>query len=337
MVHGTSAGSAAGLTRKQLEHLEKRLRKERERTLQTISQFDESTRTTDQESDGDLSLFPIHAADQASDSMEREVDFAIAMGTGERFEEIEEALRLIYEEPEHYGTCTNCGQPIPFERLDLIPWTRMCQVCEAVRESGEVAAVAKSPATAQMNVNPGPATLRAIMATDVFTLPPEATIREAAELFADKNISGAPVVRGDRILGVISARDILEFSADSPGVPAEREEAPEPGDWNEPHEFAEGGDPAALYFLDLWQTGEADVAERFARIAGPEWDVLSEHGVEEIMTRRLCALPPDASIADAARYMLRTGVHRVLVVEHGRLIGVVTTTDFLRAIAQGKT
>ena len=38
----------------------------------------------------------------------------------------------------------------------------------------------------------------------------------------------------------------------------------------------------------------------------------------------------------AARSMLRAGVHRLLVMEDGRLAGLVTTTDLVRAVAAGK-
>ncbi|MBI4541298.1 MAG: CBS domain-containing protein [Gemmatimonadetes bacterium] len=39
---------------------------------------------------------------------------------------------------------------------------------------------------------------------------------------------------------------------------------------------------------------------------------------------------------EAARYMLRTGVHPVLVTEHRRLLGIVSTTDIVRAVAEGR-
>ena len=120
-----------GLSRAQLEQLEKQLLHERERALQAISEFDERARTSGPEAAGDLSLFPVHPADEGSDAMEREVDFAVAMGTGELFSQIQEALRLICEEPERYATCRTCGCAIPFERLELIPWTQLCRACES--------------------------------------------------------------------------------------------------------------------------------------------------------------------------------------------------------------
>ena len=39
-------------------------------------------------------------------------------------EEIDAALRRLYESPERFGLSETTGEPIPFERLDLIPWAR---------------------------------------------------------------------------------------------------------------------------------------------------------------------------------------------------------------------
>ena len=128
----------------------------------------------------------------------------------------------------------------------------------------------------------------------------------------------------------------MEFSAITPGVPVESEDATPWGEWRVPEDGEEGSEPPSVYFLELWLDSGADLTERFAR-AGEEWDVLSEHTVDEIMTRQLCTLSPDTTLADAARYMLRAGIHRALLVEQERLVGVVTTMDFLRAVAESRT
>lgn len=55
--------------------------------------------------------------------------------------------------------------------------------------------------------------VRDIMTEDLITVRPNDTIREAAELFAEHHIGGAPVVRDGRVVGIITANDILEFTA----------------------------------------------------------------------------------------------------------------------------
>ena len=48
-----------------------------------------------------------------------------------------------------------------------------------------------------------------IMVEDPITVEPTMTIGELCELFAEKNIGGVPVVKGDKIIGIITERDVL--------------------------------------------------------------------------------------------------------------------------------
>jgi CBS domain-containing protein len=54
------------------------------------------------------------------------------------------------------------------------------------------------------------------------------------------------------------------------------------------------------------------------------------------MTEKLETLPRDAPLDDAAHRMLERGVHRLLVVETDKLVGVVSMTDLVRLIATGR-
>jgi RNA polymerase-binding transcription factor DksA len=124
-------------------YLEQRLLQERKRAEDMVKRLDERVETLGPLSDGDLSLFPTHPADEGSDTMQREIDTALATGAGETFAQIEAALELLYTDPERYGICRGCAERIAFERMDLIPWTDLCEVCESRREAStaEVEAV----------------------------------------------------------------------------------------------------------------------------------------------------------------------------------------------------
>lgn len=63
--------------------------------------------------------------------------------------------------------------------------------------------------------------LRDIMTRDVLTVAPDLSIREAAEIFATERLGGAPVVQSGRIVGMLSASDLLDFMAALPAEPAE--------------------------------------------------------------------------------------------------------------------
>ncbi|HEY7195176.1 MAG TPA: CBS domain-containing protein [Gemmatimonadales bacterium] len=172
-----------------------------------------------------------------------------------------------------------------------------------------------------------------LMSSDVVTVSPELTLRDAVELLSSQHIGAAPVVANGRVVGVFSMSDALAFDTVTPGVPAERpeqldDELEVPADWE-----VEGSEPAADYFTDMWVDAGADVAERFQN-PNPEWDVLQEHTVSEAMTPGVYSVTPSTSLAEAAAYLLDRKIHRALVLESGELAGILTTTDIVRAVAE---
>jgi CBS domain-containing protein len=58
--------------------------------------------------------------------------------------------------------------------------------------------------------------------------------------------------------------------------------------------------------------------------------------VSEIMTRRPLTVSPDAEVREAAQQMLYAEIHRLFVVEDGRVVGVISTSDIMRAVATGQ-
>jgi CBS domain-containing protein len=179
-------------------------------------------------------------------------------------------------------------------------------------------------------------TIEAIMTRDVTTLEPDMSLREAGERLASDGVSGAPVVSGTRLMGVVSITDLVDFQASNPGVPARRDDQQEWGEYETTERWEEDlTDPPSGYFVDLWSESGGDVRERFDLTEGPEWDVLAEHTVGEVMTRSVVALSPDASVQEAAELMVKRGIHRVLVLRDDELVGIVTTTDVVRAVAEG--
>lgn len=175
-------------------------------------------------------------------------------------------------------------------------------------------------------------TLKEIMTADPVTVGPEATLREVADLLTAAGISGVPVVgdSGD-VMGVVSASDILTFTATLPGVPVQR---PEFSEWDDLPRTEEEETPPE-YFADFWPDAGADVVARMGEVASPEWDVLDEHTADEIMSRKLETVEQSVDVCTAARRMVEAKIHRLLVVNGDLLIGVVTTTDFVKAIASG--
>jgi CBS domain-containing protein len=177
--------------------------------------------------------------------------------------------------------------------------------------------------------------LKDLMTTDVVTVEPQTTLRDIVELLQAQGISGAPVVTGSRVRGVISITDVLRFQTEVPqAIPTQRADQMDWGELEEPEVWVEGDSSPSSFFLDYWEDAGADVWERFSETEGPEWDVLQEHTVSEVMTRVLYTLTPDSEVHEAAEYMLRAGVHRLLVTQDLALVGIVTATDILRGVAE---
>ena len=180
--------------------------------------------------------------------------------------------------------------------------------------------------------------VRDIMTTDLLTLTPETDVREALETLGRRHVSGAPVVSSGRLVGVVTGTDLMNFAAALPGVPTQRESAEEWGP--EPPVEAEVEReeiPANAYFSDLWDDAGADVTERIANVEGPEWNMLEEHDVSEAMTSTpLVTVEPDTDVEAAANLMTEKGIHRVLVTEGDRLVGIVSALDVAKAVAEHK-
>ena len=125
------------MNKKQLSHLEKRLLEERARVMKELGYYDESFTTSLQGADGDLSSYSFHMADQGTDAMEREKQFLMASKEGRYLWHLNEALRRLYNAPDQFGKCHQCGVEIDLERLDALPHARLCISCKEKEEDGK--------------------------------------------------------------------------------------------------------------------------------------------------------------------------------------------------------
>jgi RNA polymerase-binding transcription factor DksA len=126
---------AKKLSKKQVEHLQQRLLRERERALRSLGQFDELSKISAEQSDSDLYSYSDHMADLGTDAMEREKMLLFASKEGRYLYRVEEALRRLYKDPDNFGMCHSCGNLIDFERLDALPHARYCIDCKLKEEA----------------------------------------------------------------------------------------------------------------------------------------------------------------------------------------------------------
>ena len=170
-----------------------------------------------------------------------------------------------------------------------------------------------------------------IMQTDVVTVSPETTARYLARLLADEEISGVPVVdaSGD-LLGVVSSTDLVRVAAEDSGVQLRRAAEVDPIRDPDVDEDEDEADPYGFFlpedspfsgqrFLEQW--GDSD------------FDAVS---VADIMTPVSFSVGPETRLPELCEFLVRGRIHRAVVMEDGKLRGIVTSADVLRAIAEQK-
>jgi CBS domain-containing protein len=141
-------------------------------------------------------------------------------------------------------------------------------------------------------------TVQDVMTSPPRTVRPETPLKDVARQLIDHRISGIPVVDGDgRVLGVVSEADFLV-----------KEQGPD----------AIGHRRLARFLGESGET-RAQIAKLGAATAG------------EAMTSPAVTIEPRRRISEAAALMTDRRINRLPVVEDGRLVGIVTRADLVRA------
>lgn len=140
--------------------------------------------------------------------------------------------------------------------------------------------------------------VRDVMQVRVITIPPDAPYEEAARLLRVYNISGIPVVGEDgAILGVLSEKDLFR----------------------------------ALYpnYTDFYKTPEAylDLDKREEAISHVRFKP-----VKELMSVDVTFVTPEDKVMKAGSIMLTKSVHRLPVVEEGKIVGIISRRDIFKNI-----
>lgn len=156
----------------------------------------------------------------------------------------------------------------------------------------------------------GPETLcaRDVMRTEVQTVTPATSLSELEQLLVNEGISGAPVVNDGELAGVVSRSDILRQLVE------QREVARE----------------LAGFYDDVRSEWESEDVETLISTE------LESMRVGEVMTTDLITVAPSLPLKDLAKLMTKHRVHRVLVTEGNSLRGLISTTDLVATIADGR-
>ncbi len=112
--------------------LRAQLEAERDRLQAIVAEMERVERETLSEASGENN-YRDHMADQGSATFERELDMTLEENARESLLEVKQALERM--DAGAYGTCAQCGQDIPVERLDAYPTASLCIVCKEAEES----------------------------------------------------------------------------------------------------------------------------------------------------------------------------------------------------------
>ena len=114
-----------------LEHFRKRLLEERKRAQDALEylQKDDQGLLDDEHEEIQSDN---HLADDATSTYDRELDATLEDNEERMLDAIDAALKRIDDGT--YGICTNCGEPIPAERLEAVPWATTCIECKRKEE-----------------------------------------------------------------------------------------------------------------------------------------------------------------------------------------------------------
>jgi len=145
--------------------------------------------------------------------------------------------------------------------------------------------------------------VRDVMTSAVSVVRPDTPLKQVAALLVEKRISGVPVVDGDgSVLGVVSEGDFLSKGALGGTGPAQRS-----------------------WFGVL--TGGRDLKRA-------ELDRIAARSASEAMTQPARTIGPDETLHRAAHLMVQGSINRLPVVDHGRLVGIISRADIVRVFAK---
>ncbi|MCK9323670.1 MAG: CBS domain-containing protein [Candidatus Methanomethylophilaceae archaeon] len=154
--------------------------------------------------------------------------------------------------------------------------------------------------------------VRDLMTTQVVTVRPTDTLRQATIKFAVDNITGAPVVDNrNHIVGMITENDVLELIL----------------------KYQEKLQSDTTFHNLLAIPMDGEIADEKVAQANK---AISDMTVETIMTRSILTTTPDAEIVEALKVMMKLNVNRIPVLEQGILVGTISRSDIIFYIYKKK-
>ena len=156
-------------------------------------------------------------------------------------------------------------------------------------------------------------TVSEIMAREVATASPSWKLSDLERAFFQERISGFPVVNDEgELCGVVSRSDVVRVLA------FERSREGRISDYFRSH--------------DMWE--EFDEAQTLRSESQSIADRLNKTLVSDLMSPATHVVDAAATIQEAAAVMQKNSIHRVPVVENGKLVGILSSLDIVAVVAR---
>jgi len=152
---------------------------------------------------------------------------------------------------------------------------------------------------------------REIMSKAVHQVSPKLHLVDLENQLSEQRISGAPVVEGGRVIGIVSRSDIDR------ALSRERVKT-----------------AAAATFYQPADLAEEQIAGSSVDPTGSALESLRTLTVRDVMTQEVISVKGNDSVVEVARLMESRRIHRVLVIEGGCLLGIVSALDIARLVAR---
>lgn len=145
------------------------------------------------------------------------------------------------------------------------------------------------------------------MERQVYTLPQADTVRDAITYFAQKHISGAPIVdQAGRMVGFLSDGDILRYLRRQDRSLAVTD--------------------SSVLFLEYFWDPDASFTQKL--------DEIMDRNVLEVGVKRPITIPDNASLEDACRLLSEAGVKKVPVVHGDTVVGILSRSGITSYLIQ---
>lgn len=154
--------------------------------------------------------------------------------------------------------------------------------------------------------------VRDLMQRYVITVSAGSTLPELERALLNKNVSGFPVMNAGRLVGVVSRSDVVRQ------ICVERTKAEYTSDFY--CDYAGFSIPR-------------DAEQSFTEIAETVGCQIDHLSVADVMNHDVFSIAPDESLSAAARLMVNHHIHRLPVVEDQALVGVISSLDIVRYVA----